>query len=789
MTFFHPALLAGALLFTVPLLIHLLNRQRHKKRPWAAMEFLLRAYQKQRNRLRNENLLLLLLRCLIPILLALAVARPLLREAAALIGGGGVVHHVFVLDGSYSMGVRLDGDQTPFERARGLIGRMLDRFEQNPNRNDKVSLVVAGVRPRFVVRGDLDLGAARNGWLLSQKPDDAATDLGESMMQVADALEESGDEPAQVYVFTDLQKRSMGEGFATEGDEAAEGPQLRDTLRDTVERIDGRENTSLHWIDVGPLAAQNSGAAPSERQTLDNAQITDLRLSEPAAVEKAPAEVIATLQNRGTSTATCEVTLEIDGGEPMRKIVQVPPGAEAEADFQLSFRQPGKHRLRASLVQDALAADDERFLTVDVRDRLRVLLVDGSTYTDPLKRYSYLWRSILDPDPELLPMFAVEVVDIVSLLGGQCTPKDHDVIVLADVERLNARASDALTDALRAGRGVLCMFGANADVESYNLHLYAAGDGPMPFRLLPAMGGVPGNSTPRQPSIVMPEHPALREFEEDVYREILQAIPVWRWHGVAADTLVSTPAEPITGNPGDGDDADRQDGAEQRVPAQIAVRLTDAEQTPLLVSRPFGEGQAVFLTSPISSEYDADRWNRLEDPLVAFPLLHGMVKWLALPATDPFAASIGSELTCSLPARPVDVQVERPARDGRPRSSLAEQARPLPGERFALPSFRDTLYAGFYEFDLALDSENGREPLRLPFAVNVDPAEGDLSYAAHADARTALGLERVLDSLPAVAEADDAPDSSDLGPSLLLLVLMLVVGEATLARFVAARRS
>ena len=177
MQFLNPALLAGALLFAVPLLIHLLNRQRHKRRPWAAMEFLLRAYQKQRNRLRNENLLLLLLRCLIPILLALAIARPLLQDAIGLLSGGGIVHHVFVMDASYSMGLRIDGGRTPFEHARGMVAKLLDRFEQNPNRNDKVTLVAAGVRPRFVVRGDLDIAAARGGWMQLQKPDDAATDL------------------------------------------------------------------------------------------------------------------------------------------------------------------------------------------------------------------------------------------------------------------------------------------------------------------------------------------------------------------------------------------------------------------------------------------------------------------------------------------------------------------------------------------------------------------------------------------------------------------------------------
>ena len=57
-------MLFGTLLFAVPLIIHLLNRQRYKRRRWAAMEYLLIAFKKQRRRLRVETLLLLLLRLL-----------------------------------------------------------------------------------------------------------------------------------------------------------------------------------------------------------------------------------------------------------------------------------------------------------------------------------------------------------------------------------------------------------------------------------------------------------------------------------------------------------------------------------------------------------------------------------------------------------------------------------------------------------------------------------------------------------------------------------------------------
>ena len=781
MQFLNPALLAGALLFAVPLVIHLLNRQRHKKRPWAAMEFLLRAYQKQRNRLRNENLLLLLLRCLVPIVLALAIARPVLQAAAGLLGGSVVVHHVVLVDGSYSMGMRQDGGQSPFDKARTLVGRLLDGFEASTERNDKVTLVLAGTRPRFLARGDLALQTARSQWLQMQKPEDAGGDLGEALRQVVDAVEEANDPEVQVYVFSDQQQHALGAalqapaggdkpkpptapalpnpaaGAAATGDAAPPASDLADTLRDHVERLQKRPGTQVHWIDVGPFAGGKTGGS------VDNVQLTDLRISQPAAVLRSAVEVVATIRNRGQAAQNVEVTLDVDGAEPMRKLVAVPAGGEGEADFQLSFREPGKRRVRASLTNDVLAADDERFLVVDVRERIRVLLVDGEASGDPLLAYRTVFQSVLDPDPTALPTFAVETVDTVALLGGQCTPKNHDVVVLADVERLNNRAAAALVEALQAGRGLFVAFGERTDADSFNLLLHESGAGPQPFRLLRALGAPAGSSTVRAPQIELPDHPLLREFEEAIYRDVLQAIPVWRWLGSSADSL-------------------HQDAA-------VVLRVTDAERSPLLVARPFGEGKAVFLTSPLASEFKADRWNRLDDPMVAFPLLHGLVKWLALPANDPFHVPVGGELVCSLPARPEDVEVQRPERDGRPRAPLAEEPVALPGNRFRLPSLSDTPFAGFYVFDCKLEREAGKEALSLPFAVNVAVDEGELRYASHDELRQALALPRVLDALPQIVDVQQDGKQGELGPTLLLLTLLFVLGEAALARYVSVRRS
>lgn len=774
MQFLNPGLIAGALLFAVPLVIHLLNRQRHKRRDWAAMEFLLRAYQKTRNRLRNENLLLLLLRCLIPIVLALAIARPVLESAAALVGQGGSTHHVVLIDQSYSMGVARDGAQSPFEKARGMAARLIEGLQASPERADKITIVAAGVRPRFLVQRETSLATGKALLMELQRPEDAATELGPALVQVAQAVEEGADASVQVHVLTDLQTRSLGSlltqrtGATAGGAAPADGPDFKDTIRDTLDRLRAREGTQVHWIDVGPLAEQRQGGS------VDNVQVTGLACEQPVALARVPLTIVAKLQNRSAARATVQVALEIDGAEPIRRQAQLEPMSEGEAEFSVVVREPGKRRLRASIDQDALEADDDRHAILDVRERIRVLVIDGAADDDPLKTYGWFYKGMLDPadfgsrtaEREVageLGMFDVTVADTLALLSGQQDPSGFDVTVLADVDRLNERAADSIERALQAGKGLLVALGRRADPSSYDLQLHAAGEGPMPFRLGLVGGGAAGSTQPRAATIALPQHGTLREFDEEIYREILQAVPVWQWHGAAAKSLLED--------------------------AEVVLRLTDPDQSPLLVTRAFGEGRAAFLTSAPASEYDGKRWNRLDDPFVVFPLLHGMLQWLSSPARDVFQVEVGSALAATVPARPADIEVLLPERAGGKKLPLADEPRALPGGRYALPAWSGATMAGFYTIEMTLQRDTGKEAFAQTFAVRVDPEEGALQYAAHADAQSALGVERIHLQIPAEAAETQDNNDNELATSLLLLTLLLVLGEAAMARYVSVRRS
>lgn len=76
MTLLNAAAMFAAVAVIVPILVHLQKRRKSQVVDWPAMQFLQRTVTSRRRGLTLENLLLLLLRCLLVLLFVLAMARP-----------------------------------------------------------------------------------------------------------------------------------------------------------------------------------------------------------------------------------------------------------------------------------------------------------------------------------------------------------------------------------------------------------------------------------------------------------------------------------------------------------------------------------------------------------------------------------------------------------------------------------------------------------------------------------------------------------------------------------------
>src|SRR5215218_10054985 len=107
MAFLTGSLLLGTLAAAIPVLIHLLHRQRTTPVQWGAMQFLLESQLQFRRRRKVDHWLLLLARMALLGLLAFLLARPLIKSGAFNpIPGNSAVDVAVVIDHSLSSGRR-----------------------------------------------------------------------------------------------------------------------------------------------------------------------------------------------------------------------------------------------------------------------------------------------------------------------------------------------------------------------------------------------------------------------------------------------------------------------------------------------------------------------------------------------------------------------------------------------------------------------------------------------------------------------------------------------------------
>src|SRR6056297_317024 len=157
--FLYPALLAGFAFVAVPLLVHLINMLRHRRRRWAAMDFLLVSYRKQKKWLRLRQLLLLLTRLgVAAVLIAMLCGWTGGRQLLGILGGQ-TTHHIVILDDSYSMGDASGGGEvTAYQRALQALEQLTQRLAADQGSHQLT--VMRASRASLAVRGGNEAGDA-----------------------------------------------------------------------------------------------------------------------------------------------------------------------------------------------------------------------------------------------------------------------------------------------------------------------------------------------------------------------------------------------------------------------------------------------------------------------------------------------------------------------------------------------------------------------------------------------------------------------------------------------------
>src|SRR5579872_431715 len=143
--FLMPLLLLGLIGTSIPIIIHLLHRQRTQPVLWGAMQFLRTSPLQMKRKKKVDHWLLMLIRILALAILAFLLARPRISESKFVPKGltDAPADVAVILDHSLSTG-RLSNGQTVFDQAVGITDKMLEQLKPN----DTFSIILAEHTPR-----------------------------------------------------------------------------------------------------------------------------------------------------------------------------------------------------------------------------------------------------------------------------------------------------------------------------------------------------------------------------------------------------------------------------------------------------------------------------------------------------------------------------------------------------------------------------------------------------------------------------------------------------------------
>jgi len=731
---------AGLAAVSIPIIIHILNRRRFKTVTWAAMDFLLRAMKKNRRRLRFEQWVLLATRCLLLLLLGMALARPLSCESQSVAGiGGRTGLNVIVIDNSYSMAYeanRANGSKTHLDQAKKVAKALIERMNSG---GESVSIITAS-RPAAAVPGfdkpSYNLTAA-SAAVDRVEQTFGSTDLVGAMQLALRAAQEENRQPVKnLFILSDGTRSAW------------ETPQQADALKQTAQDLAKVFRVTHYNMAEGQ---QQWNQAALALAPTSNLVTTKFRSDFSATVKGYGAGPDAALRWSQNDTAFPDTNA-------LRLDTDTPPQLRTE----VAFKSGGPQVMSVSvLTNDGLDFDNTRWRVVDVASALKVLIVEGQRGVNVLEGSGAFLQVALSPTtdaaggPKTSSYVASELISDLEL--GNKVLGDYRAVVLAGVGQVAPTQADALAAFVKQGGTLMVFMGEPVDPQNYNANL-------LPRKLLPGAlvkrmqtaSDQKGFGFDFDPGGNL--HPLLSLFRNQPNTGLDTAEVFTYWQ---ADVPPRAEVEHVLNFQGAGGAAPAS-GAATRPASDSAITVHS-----------LGDGRVVFVATTANAE-----WTTLPSKPVYVALVHELLSgsvrtgdaWLNRVAGQsleiPQTVRLSATPTLLDPAKnPVVVEASQ-AEGG----TTVYRSRPLT---------RPGVYT------LSTGAGN------LPVAVNVPSDEADVRTIPQEAIRSALGgIELTMRGAEVPATTIAAETGNDLSWAFMLAVFALLAAECFMAmRFGHHRRT
>jgi hypothetical protein len=425
MSFIHPLLLGGLLLVGIPVLIHLIMRQKPKHLLFPAFRFLVRQHRSNQRRLRLRHLLLLALRVLLIAAVCLALAQPRLFSERFNDAKDRPIAAVLLIDTSLSMEYKVL-ERTRLDDAKKRAEELLDDLPRGS---------------RVAVLDSADLGGE---WLpslekarervgaLNPRPANAPVtrQLGQAYRLFNDLEQEPGNDgeplPRFLYVFSDRTTACWDVGEA--------------------KALPRPEDIHAVFVDVGvdDPADLRLALQPLSRQVVNPGGPIEVSVDVRATGADAKNEIVFLIDEKPMG----EQPIKLSAGQSAPMTVQRQAGL-GQGDDPPGRLKLGLHQVEAKLaVPDDLAFNNRVYATFKVQEGRRILVLADQ------ERDAELWVRVLRKS-HAFPY------DLRTALPADLDLKQYRAVCLLNVTNPDNELWDKLKDYVSAGNGLAVVPGGD----------------------------------------------------------------------------------------------------------------------------------------------------------------------------------------------------------------------------------------------------------------------------------------------------------------------------------------
>jgi len=437
-------MLAAIAAVSIPVIIEWLFRKRKRQVELPTIRFLLR--NKEQEKIRRQDRLLLLLRMFALFLLALALARPLLRR------GQEERHVVVLLDGTASMH-QLVGTTDAFGVAQREAARIVRGL---PEGGTAVVGFLSDAAETLVEKGeDVHTAAAK---VEAKRAGSGAAPIADGLAWIKNHVTEPDSE---VYIFSDFQKSTWLHPATTSAEVSARLSEIA-------------AGNKVYLVDTGAAAKFNL-------------MVTRLRPQEWVMSARMPVTFMATVECTGEPPkgATASATFLVNDAKKAHRDIEVGKDP-VELRFDYTFPKAGEYKIELVVEGNDLPhpVDNRRLYIAKVPEDFGVLILD-ETAGSPMADSTYLARAIAPPWRAGMPKvsrFATKVVHPAQILRENLA-RDYIAVVLIGSDFLRDDIVKKLERYVGDGGALWLFMGPRVNLRDYNRLLYRDGKGLMPCRL------------------------------------------------------------------------------------------------------------------------------------------------------------------------------------------------------------------------------------------------------------------------------------------------------------------